>query len=57
MKCPKCEARVQKAVLAIDGVTDAKADHKACTVTINASDTVSDETLRKAITDAGYTCA
>lgn len=32
MHCPKCTARVEKAVGAIEGVTDVVADHEADTV-------------------------
>lgn len=34
MHCPKCDARVEKAVGAIAGVESAKADHESDSVTI-----------------------
>lgn len=33
MHCPKCDARVEKAVFAVAGVASVKADHEADLVT------------------------
>ena len=53
MSCGHCSARVEKALNAIDGVT-AAVNLEAKTATINLTAEVSDDTLRKAVEDAGY---
>lgn len=53
MSCGHCVAHVEKALNAIDGVT-AKVDLETKTATVQLSKEVSDETLRKAVEDAGY---
>ena len=55
MMCGHCEARVKKAVEALEGVTSAKADHEAGTVVIEAAKEISEEVLKKAIEDQDYT--
>lgn len=55
MMCPHCEAHVTKALLAIPGVTDCKADHKAKIVTITSTCKVPLSTLCDTITAQGYT--
>lgn len=35
MHCPKCDARVEKAVLAVAGVTSVKADHEVDAVELS----------------------
>ena len=53
MMCAHCSGRVEKALNDLSGVT-AKVDlEKKCAV-VELSGTVSDETLTKAVTDAGY---
>ena len=53
MMCAHCSGRVEKALNAVPGVT-AKVDlEKKCAV-VEISQAVSDETLTKAVTDAGY---
>ena len=54
MMCEHCEARVNKALLAVDGVTAAKADHERGGVEITLSHAVSDRALSQAVEDAGY---
>ena len=51
MMCPHCQAHVDKALNAIEGVT-ATVDLAAGTATVKGD--VSDEVLTKAITEAGY---
>ena len=54
MMCPRCEAHVTKALLAIDGVTEAVASHTEGTATVKLSKDVADDVLVKAIVDEGY---
>jgi Cu+-exporting ATPase len=55
MTCPRCEARVEKALLAHSAVTQAKADHQrnACAVTFNP-ETVTPDELARLVTETGY---
>ena len=53
MMCAHCQAHVEKALNAIDGV-EAKVDLAAKTATLTLNRDVSDEVLRQAVTDAGY---
>ncbi len=55
MMCPHCEAHVTRALLAVPGVTDCKADHKTKIVTITTSQDISLDTLHSTITAQGYT--
>ena len=54
MMCPRCEAHVTKALLAIDGVTEATASHEENIATVTLSKEVADDVLIKAIVDEGY---
>ncbi len=54
MMCPRCEAHVTKALLAVDGVTEATASHEENTATVKLSNDVDFEVLKKAIVDEGY---
>ena len=54
MMCVRCEAHVKKALEAIDGVTAAEASHEKNSVVLEMTRDVSDEELRRAVTDAGY---
>ncbi len=54
MMCPRCEAHVTKALLAIDGVEEATASHEENIATVTLSKEVADEVLTKAIVDEGY---
>ncbi len=55
MMCAHCEARVKKALEAIEGVELAVADHNANTAVVTLSTDVADEVLRKAVEDQDYT--
>ncbi len=56
MSCGHCELSVQEALDELDGVEKAKADHKAGEVELTYdSNKITDEELRKAIDEAGYT--
>ena len=53
--CGHCAARVEGVLSAIKGVTSAKVDLEAKTVTVTATAKVSVDQMKKAITEAGYT--
>ena len=53
MMCPHCEARVKKALEAIEGVQEALVSHQEGSAVVKAAG-VSKEALAKAVTDAGY---
>ena len=53
MMCAHCQAHVEKALNAIDGVT-AAVDLAAKTATVTLSKDVADEILKNAVTEAGY---
>lgn len=53
MMCAHCEAAVDKALSAIDGVS-AKVSHKKGTAKLKLECDVPDEELKKAVEDAGY---
>ena len=55
MMCEHCEARVEKALNAIDGVASCKADHNANEVKVELSKEVDDAVLKKAVEDQDYT--
>ncbi|MGN0529051.1 MAG: heavy metal translocating P-type ATPase [Eubacterium sp.] len=52
MSCAACSARVEKAVKAVDGVTDCNVSLLTNSMTVGGS--VSPEKIIKAVTDAGY---
>ena len=54
MMCMHCEARVQKALEAIDGVESAVASHDLGTAVVELSKEVPDEVLKKAVEDQDY---
>ena len=56
MACGHCAARVESALTAVKGVKSAKVDLAAATVSV-VSNGVDEATLKKAVTDAGYTVA
>jgi Cu+-exporting ATPase len=56
MSCAHCTARVEKALNALDGVT-ATVDLETKTAAIDLAGDIPDETLRKAVEDAGYEVA
>ena len=53
--CPHCEATVQKALEALDGVTAAAVSHEAGTAVVTLSAPVADETLKNAVEAKDYT--
>ena len=58
MNCGHCEMAVKKALLAIDGVTEAQADHKASKAVVEAMEgRVAREALIEAVKKAGYEAA
>lgn len=54
MMCAHCVAHVEKALSAVEGVASAKADLEGKTATVTLSGEVSDQTLKDAVTEAGY---
>lgn len=54
MKCGHCEANVENALKALDGVNSAKADHVANNVTVSYDETkVTPEQMETAVNDLG----
>lgn len=54
MTCGHCQARVEKALNAVDGVK-AKVDLKKNIAAVEADSTISDDLLKKTVEEAGYT--
>ena len=54
MMCPRCEAHVVKALLAVEGVAEAVADHTANTAKVTLSAPVADEVLTAAVEAEDY---
>ena len=54
MMCPHCEARVKKYLEAIDGVISAEVSHEKGTAIVTTNGTVTDETLKKTVSDLDY---
>jgi len=54
MMCLHCEARVKKALEAIDGVTEATASHESGTAVVTLSKDVSNEALKAAVEAQDY---
>lgn len=54
MNCGHCSNAVEKALRAVSGVRQATVDLAAKTASVELDGAVSDETLKKAVTDAGY---
>ena len=54
MMCPHCEARVKKALEAIEGVQEAKVSHQEGSAVVKAASSVTKDELTKAVSDAGY---
>ena len=54
MMCVNCEKHVKKALEALDGVSVATADHTTASVTIETTKDISEDTIKEAITEAGY---
>ncbi len=54
MTCASCVARVEKALSKVDGVVEANVNFATEKATVVTSSAVTDETLAKAVSDAGY---
>jgi Cu+-exporting ATPase len=54
MHCAHCQASVEKALGALEGVKSAKVDLEKKTATVTLSADVADEVLKKAVADAGF---
>lgn len=54
MMCPRCEARVKKALEALEGVESALPEREASRVTVTLTASVSNEVLVRTVTEAGY---
>lgn len=54
MMCAHCKMAVEKALSAVEGVSAAQVDLEAKTATVTLSGGTADETLVKAVTEAGY---
>ena len=54
MMCGHCEARVQKTLEALDGVSGASVSHENGTAIVTLSAEVSNETLKKAVEEQDY---
>jgi copper chaperone CopZ len=57
MSCGHCKVTVEKALLAVDGVNSASVDLVGKSVSIEHADSVSEDALRGAVRDAGYSVA
>lgn len=55
MMCPHCEATVKTTLESIDGVTSAEVSHESGTAVVTLSKEVSEDVLKKAVVDKGYT--
>ena len=55
MMCGHCEARVKKTLEGIPGVSSAEVSHEKGTAVLTLTGPVSDELLKKAVEDQGYT--
>ena len=55
MMCPHCEARVRKALEAVEGVTAAEVSHVAGTAVVTLGAEVENDTLKKAVEAQDYT--
>ncbi len=55
MMCPHCEATVKTALESIDGVTSAEVSHESGTAVVTLSKEVSEDVLKEAVVDKGYT--
>ena len=54
MNCGHCTASVEKALKAVDGVSGVTVDLAAKKATLEAETGVSNDALKKAVTDAGF---
>ena len=49
MMCPRCEARVKKALEALEGVTEAQVSHEKGCALVTGTAELADDVLRKAV--------
>lgn len=54
MMCHHCEAHVKAALEKVDGIVEAVANHETNSVSITTNKEVSEETIKAAVTEAGY---
>ena len=54
MMCGHCEARVKKALEAVEGVAEAKVSHESGTAEVILESEVVDDVLKKAVEDQDY---
>lgn len=54
MTCTHCEARVKKALEALDQVESAQVSHEAGTAVVTLSGEVANDVLKKAVEDQDY---
>ena len=57
MSCGHCKATVEKALLTVEGVERASVDLETKTVSVDHVDSVSEDLLRAAVSEAGYSVA
>ena len=55
MMCPRCQAHVQKALEAVEGVASVSVDLETKTAEVTLAADVADEVLTAAVSEAGYT--
>ncbi len=55
MMCPRCQAHVQKALEAVEGVASVEVNLEAKTAEVTLNAEVADEVLTAAVSEAGYT--
>ena len=55
MMCCHCEARVKKALEALDGVTSAEVSHEKGTAIVTLANDVPNDVLKKAVEEQDYT--
>lgn len=55
MMCSHCEAAVKKALMSVEGVTNADVSHETASAVVTLNGDVSNEVLKKAVEDKEYT--
>ena len=55
MTCGNCKRHVEEALNEVDGVTSAEVDLGTMSARVDASDAVTEESLKGAVSEAGYT--
>ncbi len=54
MMCPRCEARVKKALESLEGVSEAQVSHEQGCARVTLTADLPGDVLRKAVEDKGY---